>query len=97
MAERDGEEGTRSKYIKNGSNGQQRRSLKNGYAKPTKRTSGKSRIIKYLGVTLLEGDLSIAVQAWITVAWAKWREPSPVSSDKRMNSKLKMNIYKTMV
>ena len=56
------------------------------------------KVFKYLGsMFAAEGGSETDVNNRVKVAWAKWREVSGVMCDKKMPTKLKDKIYKTIV
>jgi len=58
----------------------------------------KCSSFKYLGTTLQqEGGCSKEVEVRISKAWAKWRELMGVLCDKKISTKLKVLIYKTVI
>ena len=58
----------------------------------------QSREFKYLGSVLAEeGGTEKAVRQRVREAWRKWREVTGVILDKKLQLKLKMKVYKTVI
>ena len=98
MADWDGEQGTKSQYRENGSDGQQQERNKSKHQRQPRHEPQAVNKFKYLDVTISEeGGSEEAVRARVSAAWSKWRDLSGVISDKNMPRKLKIKLYMTVI
>ena len=97
MADWDGEQGIKSQYRENGSDGQQQERNKSKHQRQPRHEPQVNKF-KYLGVTISEeGGSEDAVRARVSAAWGKWRDLSGVVCDKKMSRKLKIKLYMTVI
>jgi len=58
----------------------------------------KTSEFKYLGSTITaDGDITAEVRAHVKAAWLKWRQVTGVLCDRRMPTRFKAKIYRTVV